>query len=170
MNEVQELPTILSEDNTEATFTQISGNVADRYTIDEYETIKTAIREKYPNEQLYHVFFPWVGHYVFKAQDMSDVKEISKRVDDFINSKIDELGGEEKINSLPESERIRISRQIDLEAGEISNMVSLIRSIVYPLDFEELAVNDRLKSGVIPKLLDEIMSKSGWGNIEVKEI
>ena len=128
------------------------------------------LKVKYPHIKMFHAEVPRVGHYIFRAQDMSDVKFASAAVNKFIDEKIESLGGNTAISLLPEEERNTIARDTDMEAGDISNNMTIKRCVLYPEYFSQFLEEDKIVSGVVPMLLEKIMEVSGWTDVEVTEI
>jgi hypothetical protein len=139
-------------------------------TVVDLDKLDVEVKAKYPGVQLYHMSAPYVGHFYIRGQDQADVKASTKEVEIFVTKKIAELGGEEAVKRLPVEEQNKISREVDMEAGDISNVTMLKRCVVYPYDFAKQLEEDKAKSGVIPMLIEKIMEVSGWMEVSVREV
>ena len=65
---------------------------------------------------------------------------------------------------------MKISRDIDLEATDLSKVCTLKNCVLYPYDFREKLERGEIETGVIPSLLESILEISSWGNITITEI
>jgi hypothetical protein len=137
---------------------------------EDLNVLDAEVKAKNPGVQLYHMAVPRVGNFYIRGQNQADVKASSKEVEAYVSKKIAELGGEEALKKLPVEEQTRISRDVDVEAGDISNTVTLKRCVIYPYDFAKQFDEDRIMSGVIPLLIDKIMEISGWMEVELREV
>jgi len=140
----------------------------------EKKEIIALLRKKYPDISLFSATLPYNGTYVIRPQEMSDVRISSKEVEAFIQKKIDEAGGYDEIQKLPEMERANKMREIDAEAADISNEIALKRCVMYPEDFSDRMEAEEpgkgIPAGVVPLLLDKILEVSGWQDVEIEEI
>lgn len=134
------------------------------------DKLTTEVKAKFPDTKLYHMVVPYIGDFFIRGQDQSDVKASTSDVDAYLEKKIADFGGTEAFDALPEADRTKHAREADMEAGEISNTITLKRCVVYPYDFSEQFDAGKIKSGIIPLLLDKIMEISGWTDVTIKEV
>lgn len=132
------------------------------------------VRKRYPDIKLFSITLPYNGTFVVRPQEMGDVKVSSRAVEEFVQKKIDELGGPDKLKEMPELERAAKMREIDAEAADISNDIALKRCVVYPFEFASMLEAEEpgkgVPAGVVPLLLDRILEISGWQDVAVEEI
>jgi hypothetical protein len=128
------------------------------------------VRQNNPGVKIFKTKAPYVGLYLFRPQLLSDVKVATEEVDKFVNERIKSLGGQQTVEALPLEERTRIARETDAEAGDISNLITLKKCVLYPTNFAQTIDDDKVESGVIPMLLEKILEVSGWTDVEVTEV
>lgn len=142
--------------------------------LEEKERIIKEVRKKHPDIKLFSITLPYNGTFVVRPQEMGDVKVSSRAVEEFVQKKMDELGGPDKLKDMPELERAAKMREIDAEAADISNDIALKRCVVYPFDFASMLETEEpgkgVPAGAIPLLLDRILEISGWQDVSVEEI
>ena len=132
--------------------------------------IETKLKADYPTTRLFHLSVPYVGEYYIRPQVQSDVNNIATEVDLLVEKKIAEQGGENAFKAKSEEDRSEVTRSIDLEAGELSNILTLKSCVVYPFDFADILDKDEAHTGVIPLILDNIMIVSGWTEVKIREV
>ena len=135
---------------------------------DEIEKLAKEVKLKNPGMRVHAVSIPYAGLFFLRPQLLKDVKESTKLVNTFVDSKISEYGGTETIEASPD--KMKISRDIDLEATDLSNECTLKNCVLYPYDFREKLERGEIETGVIPSLLESILEISSWGNITITEI
>ena len=134
------------------------------------EDVIKQVRSKFPGKKAFITEIPLHGLFVYRPQEMNDVKAAAKGVEEFVYSEIEKLGGSAAVDELPEDEKNRVMRNLDAEASDISTNMTLSLCVLYPFDFKEQLKNGSVPAGIGPTLLQKIVEVSGWGDIAVDEI
>ena len=128
------------------------------------------VRAKHPRAKAFITDIPLHGFFVYRPQEMRDVKAAAKAVEEYIYAELQNYGGASEVDKLPDDEKNRIFRNLDSEASEISTNTTLISCILYPFDFDKKIEAGEVAAGIGPSLLQKIVEVSGWSDISVDEI
>ena len=125
------------------------------------DEIKSLMQSKYPSKKLFLIDIPYHGYFVCRPQEMNDVKVSAKKVEDYVEKEISKLGGASVVENLPEDEKNKIIRNLDIQAGEISTDTTLMQCVIYPTDFAKKVEEGTVPCGIGPTLIQKITEISG---------
>ena len=138
-------------------------------TLTKDEVIKQ-VRAKYPHSKAFITEIPLHGFFAYRPQEIRDVKDAAKAVEEYVYSELEKRGGASAVDALPDDEKNRIYRELDAEAADISTNVTLSLCVLYPFGFDKNLNAGEVPAGIGPSLLQKIVEVSGWSDISVDEI
>lgn len=141
-----------------------------RYELPDVEAINKEVQTKYPGMRLFSVRSPYAGHFVIRQQTLADVRDASKKLKDFLKKKLDEVGGAQAFEAMNEDEQTQIQQEINASYADYSNEIVLTQCVVYPYDFAQQLKDGVVPAGIVPFLLEKIMSISCWGEVDIEEV
>lgn len=137
---------------------------------EEVRAIIEEVQAKHPGVKLYYTDIPHEGLFVFRKQNLADVKESDKAAHQYMDKKIQEQGGLQEVEKKDKEAQRVFFRDIDNEAADISNIKTLSRCVLYPFDFPDTVSSLRIGAGTAAMLLERIMEVSGWVQAQVLEV
>jgi len=130
--------------------------------------ISKELKLKHPGMRIHAISVPYSGLFFMRPQLLKDVKESTKMVNEYIDAKISEYGGASELEQHPQ--KAKITRDIDMEASDISNESALKNCVLYPYEFGERLLRGEVETGVVPSLLENLLEISSWGQVTITEI
>jgi hypothetical protein len=167
--EVQELVS----DEKEVYTVPLSDNTYDNaigVTDEQLKTITVDIKNQFKGQKLFRIIVPYIGLFFIRAQNYSDVTESNTIIMKHINARLESVGGNSEVEKMEEDKKGKFMRELDEEISEMSNIETLKRCVLYPVDFDEKVDSGNIESGLMSLLLEKIMDISGWVDSIVEEI
>lgn len=112
----------------------------------------------------YYILDEYNGLFVFRGQEIRDVRESSLASKSAMERELDAAGGSKLVRELSDTDphKIEILRRIDDAAADASNDTVLKNCVLYPEGFASRVDEGTVPSGIYTRLLDCIMEVSGF--------
>lgn len=123
-----------------------------------------------PGLKLFYVDVPYYGVIVYRQQTLKDAREVAEEGITYSEELIKDNGGVDKINGLPENEKRVIHQRITDQTNDYMSNSTVKKCVVFPDNFSEQVDTETLPYGILPMLVDIIITSSGFQEVNIQEI